>query len=310
MTYAVSAVAAIIAGLCMAAAGVLQQRAASSRPSGERMSLRLMKSLVTDRTWLLGITGAVLSYVFQAVALAFGPLALVQPLIVSELLFAVPVSVRLRGLRLRLRDWMWVGSVTLGLAIGIVAADPQRGNPLPPFTTWLPALIAVAVIAAGSVLIARKVSGPPKASLFALAGACVMGLQSALYAATIELLRQDIAQTFLTWQPYALIVASFTGLFLIQNAYQSGPVATSAPVIDAILPLVSIGLGVAMFKEGVRTTPLGLTGAGVGIVLLITGIVGLDTSPVVRKEQRIEQNEQRKTEERERDPSGSAQENG
>lgn len=295
LSYGISAGAAICAGLSIAAAGVLQQRAASRRPSGERLSLQLLHRLVTDKVWLSGIGLAVVSYGFQAVALSFGPLALVQPLIVSELLFAIPVSVRLRKLRLRKRDWATIAMIVTGLAVGIVAADPRRGHPIQSFWTWLPALIAVVVVSACAVLLTRVLSGPPRATAFALGGAVLMAMQSALYAATIALLRRDHWLLFAHWEPYALIVASAVGMFLIQNAFQAGPLAASTPVIDATLPLLAVALGVWLFGEHVRTTPLGLGGAALGIVLLVAGIVLLDRSPVVRKEQRIEQKEQEKT---------------
>jgi drug/metabolite transporter (DMT)-like permease len=295
----ISAVAAVLAGLCLATAGVLQQRSASRRPSDERMSLRLMRQLVADRTWLFGIGAAVLSYGFQAVALTFGPLTLVQPLVVSELLFAVPVSVRLRDLRLRGRDWVAVGSVVAGLALGIVAADPKAGNPIEPAATWAPALGGVFLLVVASVVTARRIEGPAKASAFALAGACTMGLQSALYAATLAYLRKDLWGVFLHWETYALVVASLIGMFLIQNAFQSGPLAASTPLIDSVLPLVAIALGVGLFGESIRTSWWGLGGAAVGLALLIAGIIALDTSPVVRKEQRIEREEQQQTAERE-----------
>ena len=292
----ISAVAAVLAGLFLATCGVLQQRAASKRSSSERMSLRLVRALVTDRTWLAGIASAGASYGFQAVALAFGPLVLVQPLVVSELLFAVPVSVRIRGLRLRPRDWGAVAAVVVGLAVGIVAADPQQGQPIQPITSWAPALVAVAVVVGLCLLVARVVEGPPMASAYAVAGACTMGLQSALYAATIALIKKEQLALFATWEPYALIIASLIGAFLIQNAFQSGPLAASTPVIDATLPLVAIGLGVGLFGEHIRTSLLGLAGATVGLLLVLGGIVGLDTSPVVRREQRLQEQEQEQEE--------------
>lgn len=295
----ISAVAAIIAGLCLATGGVMQQRSASRRPSDERMSAKLLKELVRDRTWVIGIAMAALSYGFQAVALTFGPLTLVQPLVVSELLFAVPVSVRLRNLRLRWRDWLAVGSVVAGLALGIIASNPRQGNPIQPITVWAPALGGAFVLVGVAVLIAGRVQGPAKATLFALAGAATMGLQSALYDATIAILRTQTWHVVIHWETYALIVASLGGMFLIQNAFQSGPLAASTPLIDSVLPLVAIAIGVGLFNESINTSTFGLAGAGGGLVLLLIGIIALDTSPVVRKEQRIEQEEQQKTAEQE-----------
>jgi drug/metabolite transporter (DMT)-like permease len=307
LTIVIAALAAVAAGICLAAAGVLQHRAASRRPSDERMSLRLLMMLASDRTWLAGIGSALLSYGFQAVALTFGPLTLVQPLIVSELLFAVPVSVRMRDLRLHKREWIAIASVVAGLALGIVAANPGKGDPTQPISVWAPALVAVAVITAGCVLVARMVSGPVKATAFALAGATAMGFQSGLYAATIALLRTEHWLLFTHWEPYALVVASLVGMFLIQNAFQSGPLAASTPVLDATLPLVAIAIGVWLFNEQIRTTAFGLGGAAVGIALLIIGIIGLDTSPVVRREQQIEQEEKEETEREETQEEAQAE---
>ena len=286
-----SAVSALLAGLCLAASGVLQQKAAARRPGRERMTLRLMVELARDRWWVVGIGLAVVSYGFQALALTFGPLILVQPLIVSELLFAIPASVRLRGLRLGRREWSAVVAVVAGLAVAIVSSDPQKREPVQPFPTWILPLVAVSAAVAAGLVFARFATGPSKAAGIAFAGATAMGLQSALYDATITLLPQGFLQLFLTWEPYLLIAVSLGGAFLVQNAYQAGPLAASTPVMDSTLPLVAIALGVGIFGETVRTQPLALAGAGVGLLLLLGGILGLDTSPVVRKQQRIDERE-------------------
>jgi drug/metabolite transporter (DMT)-like permease len=289
----ISAFAAIAAGMALAATGVLQQRAASTRPSNERFSLRMLATLAHNKTWLAGIGAAVLSYGFQAVALAFGPLALVQPLVVSELLFAVPISAKLRGIQLGRREWISMLVIIAGLVIGIVSAHPRKANPLVPISLWAYALGGIAVLVALALLIGRQVTGPAKASLFALAGASTMALQSALYKATISALERDKLGVFLHWQSYALIIASFLGLYLVQNAYQAGPLAASMPVMDAVLPTVAIALGVGLFKEPIRTSWWGLAGASTGLALLIIGIVALDTSSAVRRQQQVEEKERK-----------------
>jgi hypothetical protein len=60
------------------------------------------------------------------------------------------------------------------------------------------------------------------------------------------------------------------------------------PVMDAVLPIASIGLGIGLFGEHVSTTLFGLTAATVGIALLVTGSIMLDTSPLLRRQQREE----------------------
>lgn len=287
--------AALAGGLLLAITGLLHQRAASQRPKDERFSLQLIRSLAHNRLWLIGLVTIFASYGFQAIALSLGPLALVQPLVAAELIFAVPVSVRLRGLRIRTREWVAVAAVVIGLTLGLASAVPHGGDPLQPFSVWIYGLGAVTAVAGASVLFGLWLRGPVRASMFALAGATVLGCQSALFGATIALLGKSVAGTFSAWQPYVLIVASLLGGFLVQNAYQAGPLAASMPVMDAVLPLTGIGLGIALFGEQVRTDPLALTGATAGLVLLLVGIVMLDTSPLVRREQRIERAEKEET---------------
>jgi drug/metabolite transporter (DMT)-like permease len=291
VSYGISAGAAVLGGLSIASSAVLQQRAASRRPNGERFSVRLVLSLFHDRGWLLGLGLSVLSYGFQALALAFGPLVLVQPLVVSELLFAIPVSVHLRGLRLGLREWVAAAAVVAGLTVGLVSASPGQGQPVQPIGRWLPALVAIGVLTAAALVTFRAARGPVRASALGFAGALVSGLQSALFAASLHLLGQRGWATFARWEPYTLIAASLLGGFLIQNAFQAGPLAASSPVVDATLPVVSIGLGVFVFGEQVNTSAAGLAGAAAGLALLVAGIVTLDTSGVVREEQRREKTE-------------------
>ena len=121
--------AALAAGACFASAGLLQQRAARTRTEDESLSPRLLGDLVRQPMWLGGITLAVLSYGFQALALANGPLSVVQPLIVMEVVFALPVAARLNHVHMGKRDWFGAVLVTGGLAGGLWAAAPSRGDP-------------------------------------------------------------------------------------------------------------------------------------------------------------------------------------
>lgn len=277
----IAVAAAVAAGGMLASTGVLQQRAASRRPSEESLSFRLLASLARDRTWLLGLGTGFASYGFQALALAFGPLALVQPIFLCELIFAVPYSVRKHKLRLRAREWAGLLAVPVGLAIGIVAAHPRGGKVLVPLGSWGAAMAGVAVVALLSVGIGRRVGGAVRSSLYACAGGTVMALQSAFLAATVSLMEHRGTGVFLAWQPYLLIVATAFGVLLVESAYQAGPLAASMPVIDAVEPSVAIAIGVTLFSERINLTPLDLAGTAVGLVAFFAGVVLLDTSPVV-----------------------------
>lgn len=288
----IACAASLAAGLALAATGLLQQYAARARPSTERGSPKLILKLLQSRIWLAGAATALISYAFQALALTFGPLALVQPIVLSELIFAVPASVRLRGLRLQAREWTAVVAVVVGLALAIGSAYPRGGDPTQPIADWAYVLGAVTIVAGAAILIARAISGPVKASLLAFAGAAILGMQSALFAATIALIHTGWVTALTSWEPYALTVASFLGLFLVQNAYQAGTLAASMPVMDLTVPLTAILIGILLFNEVIRTAPLAVAGALIGVGTAVTGIIMLDLSPVVRREQRIESQRQ------------------
>ncbi|OEU96399.1 DMT family transporter [Streptomyces oceani] len=279
----IAVVAALAAGACFALAGVLQQRAASARPEYESLSLRLLLHLCTQPVWLAGIALALLAYVCQALALAHGPLTLVQPLIVSELIFAIPLSARLYRTRLRGREWLGIVAVTGGLATALGAASPDPGSPVASVTQWLLTLGSVAALAGAVLLGSRRFSGAPRASLIAVAGGLVMGLQSVLLDAAIEQLGESAVQFLTAWQTYLMVAVSIGGLLLIQSAFQAGPLAASMPVFDAVEPAVAITVGVLLFGETVRggwvAGPLTVAGTAV----LVAGIVLLDTSPLLAR---------------------------
>ncbi|MDN0199638.1 DMT family transporter [Streptomyces sp. S.PNR 29] len=280
MTIAV--LASLAAGVCFAVAGVLQQRAAGARPDEEALSPRLLAHLVRDRLWRYGIALAVLAYGFQSLALAFGPLSLVQPLIVTELVFAVPLSARLYRMRLGAREWFGTLAVAAGLALALASARPHGGHPgATDLLSWLLVLGATAALVCCALATARLLHGPWRTSALALAAGAVMGTQSVLLAATVGRLRHGLPTALAAWETYALVVASVVGLLLIQSAFQQGPLAASMTVIDAAEPVVAVTVGTAVFGETVRTGWPVTAVTAAGLALVIAGIVSLDSSPLV-----------------------------
>lgn len=279
--------AALAAGGSFAAAGVLQQRAASRRPEGEALSFRLIFDLAHDRSWLLGIAFALLSYVLESIALSFGPLVLVQPLIVTELLFALPASMRWHHTRMSLQVWLGTIAIALGLSLGLALAAPGEGRPGAPALEWIVALAIVAGLTMFAVAGGRRAKGPLRSSLYALGAGLVLGTQAALLKATIARFQQGPASGFSSWELWCMVLCSILGLLLVQSAYEAGPLAASMPVVDAVDPVVAIVFGIALFDERIHTG-LRLVGVVGGLVLLLTGIVLLDTSSVVRRLQKLE----------------------
>jgi hypothetical protein len=77
---------AIAASLCTATASVCQRKGASSNETAA-FDVWLVFRLARQPVWLLGVASMILGFVFQLIALHFGALALVQPILALELLF-------------------------------------------------------------------------------------------------------------------------------------------------------------------------------------------------------------------------------
>jgi drug/metabolite transporter (DMT)-like permease len=286
----VAVVFAAAAGACFAAANLVQQRASRSREPGP-LSPRLILALVRNRAWLIGFGLVATSYGLQSVALSFGPLSLVQSIMVSEILFAAPVSARLHHQHVGSRLVVGAAAVAAGLPLALVAASPSRGDPVASGPAWVAAMAAVGAIAAIGVVIRGFLHGVFRASALAFSGAVVMGSQSALLAVSLVHLREGPVAVVTAWQSYVLVVASVLGGWLIQGAYREGPLAASLPLLDAGEPTVAVLIGVFLFGESLQTGTVRPLLAILGIVLVIVGIVVVDTSPTVRRVARQERRE-------------------
>ena len=83
---------AIAGGFTYALAAVLQQRVAAEQPSELSLSFKLIVELFKRPLWLLGTALDVCAYVLEAAALGVGSVVIVGPLLVSGLLFAIPLA--------------------------------------------------------------------------------------------------------------------------------------------------------------------------------------------------------------------------
>ena len=282
----IAVIAAIAAGCMFAVGSVLQQSAARETPAEESLSWRLLVDLAHRPRWLLGIGSDVVSFALQALALAFGPLALVQPLAVTGLLFAVPLAVRRRGRRLHSREWLGTIAVAGGLAAFLTAASPSEGLPQTTPWRWFLILVAVAGVMALGIGLGRLSGGTLRPTMYGVAAATAFGLLAALTKASTHLLSEGAAPFFTAWQPYGMAVVAILGAIVQQSAFQAGPLPASLPVMDAVEPTVAVFIGVFAFNEHVGTSPLALAVQAVGVAALLAGIVVLDRSPLIAELQR------------------------
>ncbi|MFF8534916.1 DMT family transporter [Streptomyces sp. NPDC015532] len=234
--------------------GTAFQRKAASRVS-EGGGLRLIIRLARQPSWLIGIAGVIGAALFQALALANGPLSLVQPLFILELPFALMIAVPLLHRRLSRAGWQAVAGVVAGLGLVLLAAAPSGARSDASMARWIPVLILCLGTVAAAVLVARP-GRPPlfRAAMLGAASAISNALTAALLKSAVGTLDDDGFAAFLgVWQTYGFVLTGITAVLLLENALQAGPLAASQPALtigDATLSLV---LGVTLFDETIRT---------------------------------------------------------
>ncbi|MEF9901738.1 DMT family transporter [Streptomyces sp. P9-A2] len=274
---------ALGAAFSSALATVLQRKAALGVPRSDKLRAGLMLDLLRHPVWLAGIITMITAAVCQAVALATGPLTIVQPLFVLELPLALAIAtVLLRG-RLSRTGWAAAFAVVAGLAVALAAASPAGNRTHVPMDRWIPALAVCATAIVALVLAAlRRPGSRTRAACFGLATAVAYAVTAALMKASMHTLDDGGVTAFLTaWQTYGFALFGASALFLLENALQAGPLVASQPAITLGDASVSLALGLTVYSESVRSG-WWLLPQLLGIALIVTGVLMLSRLALAR----------------------------
>ena len=284
---ALAVVLALFAGLSYATAAVLQQKVAAQQPPELSLSPRLIVALARRPLWLLGIAIDISAYLFEAGALAAGSIIIVGPLMVSGLLFAIPLASFGTGARVTRSEMVPAVMVAAGLALFVAVGSPEGGSSSASRAGWVLVGVFVAVAAGTCVAIGRRSNTAPnqRALLFGLGTGVLYSLTAVLTKATVDLFQDGVLESLGHWQPYALVTVSIAGLVLNQSAFQAGHVAASLPVISVANPVLSSTFGVLLFGERLGASgALEWTVTVLAMVAMFVGTIRLARSPLVTHE--------------------------
>jgi drug/metabolite transporter (DMT)-like permease len=242
---------------------VTQHRASIGDP-GHSKGWRFVRYLVSNPMWLFGWVALAGSFLFQALALHNGQMSVVQPLLVTELVFALVL--RRLWIHQQIRDvtW-WAAVVTCGsLALFVAVSEPTGGNAQPTSSAWIGAIVATGGAAAILALIGTRGSPVRRAATLGAATAILWALVATFIKAMTDTLTQfGLVGMFTHWPVYALIVFSIVAELLNQTALHVGPLSVSQPLLVLVDPIVSIVLSVWIFAEVFTENALRLS---VGII--------------------------------------------
>ncbi|MGH3827095.1 MAG: DMT family transporter [Pseudonocardiaceae bacterium] len=287
------AVPAAVAGAAsFGLASAVQQRATKQVPTSGTLDPRLLLDLIRRPVWVLGVGTVIVGLSLQLVALAFGPLVLVQPLLVTGVLFGAVFSALLA--RRRVDRLVVLGS--LGCVAGL-SAFLLLAHPSDPTTqrldyggTLMVLVITLGVLVLGCLAVAARFSGAVHVAALAAATGVLYGITAGLMKVVTGQFRVGgLPEVFGHPMLYVVCALGPMGFLLSQNTFQRGTlIAPALAIITIVDPLVGVVIGVSWLGERVNSSPAVLAGQVISAVVLI-GSVALLTHRGTRLRREIEQ---------------------
>lgn len=280
MTIVLSAAAALLLGTGF----VLQQRAAARAPRRDLMRLRLFADLLRQRDWVFGLLAMIGGQVLSGLALAGGRLTLVEPVLTTNLLFALLLAAWLSGQRLSGIELAGAAALTVGVAAFTVTVrwNPGWHVPVPPGAHWPSAggmaLLALVVTGVGR---GRRRPWASAAAYAAGAGLC-FGIQDALTRRVLGALIEGQVTLVLTdWAVYVLLIVAVTGLLLMQSAFGMAPLRVSLPLVTVLEALGGIALGMVVFGDRLDVRPVAVVVEVASVALIVAGVFVVGRRPLL-----------------------------
>ena len=255
----------------------VQHHAAASAPSSTRGIVALLGYLVRRPAWLLGQLLAVVAFSLHAGALHTGPIAVVQPIVVSGIVWAVPVRAAISR---RLPSVAEIRAVLLtasGLAVFLVASNPSRGTDAD--LGWQSGLLVGAglllALASNAAADRMRRRDPRRQAFFlGVTGGVLFGMVAVLLKMSLQALDSGgLLAVASSWPPYALLLCGAGGVLTNQRAYRVAALSASMPVLNIVNGLTALGFGFTIFAEIPRHSPLLVLVEAVALVTIAVGLL-------------------------------------
>lgn len=270
---ALSVLLCFVSAVAYAGGAIVQERVAVSTPDRPYAPLR------RGGWWVaVGLNG--LGALLHVVALAYGPLSLVQPLGALTIVFALPMAAVFVRRRAGAAAWRGAVLATAGLAglLALTGGDGRAKESLSDFERSLLLVVtgaAVAVLFAAAHRVHRAVL---RAVLLAAAAGTAFGMASVFTKSVAESF--DLAALAPLWPDLAAIAVLATGgLLLSQAAYRGAGLTAPLAAVTVVNPVVAATVGLTLFAESFRFGAWGTTAALVSAVVAAAGLILLTAVP-------------------------------
>lgn len=275
----IAALLALGAAFFIAVGDVIHQRSAHEVTDEPVGHLELFLRLLRDRQWWLGSLVSALGFGFQAAALGLGSVLLVQALLVTSLLFALPLNARSTGTPVSRAQWLWAALLAVAVGVIVTVGNPTEGHARGALEVWT-VVIAVLVPALVLCMVGARVwaGGPAAPVLLGLVSGSLWGVFAVLTKGVVERLGEGLWALLASPELYVWAVVAVAGTAAQQSSFRAGSLATSLPTMTVTEPVVASLLGILVLGETVRPGEDGWAVLITAVAVMVVATVALARS--------------------------------
>ncbi|OBI79423.1 DMT family transporter [Mycobacterium sp. E740] len=270
---------ALGAALFIAVGDVIHQRQAHEVTDEPVSHLALFTRLLRDRRWWLGSFVAAGGFALQAAALGLGSVLLVQALLVTSLLFALPIHARLAHRRVTRWEWTWAALLAASVAVIVTVGNPTAGHSRASWETWTAVAVvlgpALVLCVVGANVWKSTRNGSVSAVLLALVSGALWGLFAVLTKGVVDRLGEGPQALLRAPELYAWAVVAVAGTAWQQASFRAGSLTASLPTMTVAEPVVASVLGIVVLGETLRPGEAGWLALVAAVVVMVVSTAAL-----------------------------------
>ncbi|MGW0158370.1 DMT family transporter [Mycobacterium sp. NPDC003323] len=272
----IAALLALGAAAFIAIGDVIHQRSAHEVTDEDVSHLQLFLRLLRDRGWWIGSLVSALGFGLQAAALGLGSVLLVQALLVTSLLFALPLNARANRHRVSRFEWTWAVLLAASVAVIVTVGNPTAGQARAGTEVWLGVGAVLGPVLVLCIIGARIWAGRPLgAILLSVVSGALWGVFAILTKGVVDRLGDGLADLLRTPELYAWALVAVAGTAYQQAAFRAGALTASLPTMTVTEPVVASALGVVVLGETLRPGEAGWVTLVAAVTVMVLATAAL-----------------------------------
>jgi drug/metabolite transporter (DMT)-like permease len=271
----IAALLALGAAFFIAIGDVIHQRSAHEVTDEQVSHLELFKRLLRDGQWWLGSLVAAVGFALQAAALGLGSVLLVQALLVTSLLFALPINARATHRRVTRWEWMWAALLAASVVVIVTVGNPTAGHSRASLETWTAVIVVLGPALVACVLGANVLKGPASAVLLGVVSGALWGLFAVLTKGVVDRLDDGLWALVRTPELYVWALVAVAGTAYQQSSFRAGSLTASLPTMTVAEPVVGSVLGIVVLGETLRPGDAGWLTLFVAVGVMVVATAAL-----------------------------------